>query len=101
MANKYWKGVQLKASGKWKIKPRDSTIHSQEKLKTIFFKKEETISENRMERGFPGGTVVKNPPANAGDTGSIPGPGRSHMPKPVHRACALEPSSHNYWGPRA
>ena len=29
--------------------------------------------------GFPGGTVVKNPPANAGDTGSSPGPGRSHM----------------------
>ena len=28
---------------------------------------------------FPGGTVVKNPPANAQDTGSIPGPGRSHM----------------------
>ena len=28
---------------------------------------------------FPGGAVVKNPPANAGDTGSSPGPGRSHM----------------------
>ena len=28
---------------------------------------------------FPGGAVVKNPPANAGDTGSIPGLGRSHM----------------------
>ena len=28
---------------------------------------------------FPGGPVVKNPPANAGDTGSNPGPGRSHM----------------------
>ena len=30
--------------------------------------------------GFPGGTVVKNPPANAGDTrdtGSIPGSGKS------------------------
>ena len=27
--------------------------------------------------GFPGGSVVKNWPANAGDTGSIPGPGRS------------------------
>ena len=27
---------------------------------------------------FPGGAVVKNPPANAGDTGSSPGPGRSH-----------------------
>ena len=31
--------------------------------------------------GLPGGTVVKNPPANAGDMGSIPGPGRSHMPR--------------------
>ena len=31
-------------------------------------------------RGFPGGSVVKNPPANAGDVGdvgSIPGSGRS------------------------
>ena len=33
-----------------------------------------------MMGGFPGGTVVKNPPANAGDTGSSPGLGRSHMP---------------------
>ena len=31
-------------------------------------------------RGFPGGTVVKNPPANTGDTGLSPGLGRSHMP---------------------
>ena len=30
---------------------------------------------------FPGGVVVKNLPANAGDTGSIPGPGRAHMPQ--------------------
>ena len=28
---------------------------------------------------FPGGAVVKNPPARAGDTGLSPGPGRSHM----------------------
>ena len=27
--------------------------------------------------GFPGGSVVKNPLANAGDVGSIPGLGRS------------------------
>ena len=27
--------------------------------------------------GFPGGSVVKNLPANAGDTGSVPGLGRS------------------------
>ena len=30
---------------------------------------------------FPGDAVVKNPSANAGDTGSSPGPGRSHMPQ--------------------
>ena len=53
---------------------------------------------------FPGGAVVENPPANAGDTGSSPGPGRSHMPrgatKPVRHnywACTLEPASRNYW----
>ena len=28
---------------------------------------------------FSSGAVVKNLPANAGDTGSSPGPGRSHM----------------------
>ena len=28
---------------------------------------------------FPGSAVVKNLPANAGDTSSSPGPGRSHM----------------------
>ena len=32
-------------------------------------------------RGYPGGAVVENLPANAGDTGSSPGPGRSHMPQ--------------------
>ena len=31
--------------------------------------------------GFPGGAVVENLPASAGDTGSRPGLGRSHMPR--------------------
>ena len=30
---------------------------------------------------FPGGAVVGNPPASAGDTGSIPDPEGSHMPQ--------------------
>ena len=30
---------------------------------------------------FPSGTVVKNPPVNAGDVGLIPGAGRPHMPQ--------------------
>ena len=31
-------------------------------------------------QGFPGGTVVESLPASAGDMGSSPGLGRSHMP---------------------
>ena len=31
-------------------------------------------------QNFPGGPVVKNLPANAGDLGSVTGPGRFHMP---------------------
>ena len=30
--------------------------------------------------GFPGGSMMKNPPANVGDAGLIPGPRRSHIP---------------------
>ena len=42
----------------------------------------------RGRQGFPGGPAVENLPANAGDTGSSPGLGRSHMPRsswaPLH-----------------
>ena len=55
-------------------------------------------------RDFPGGAVVKNPPANAGDTGLgalvWEDPTCRRAAKPVHhnyRACALQPVSHNYW----
>ena len=39
------------------------------------------IQLKEYKRGFPGGTVVENLPASAGDTGSSPGLGRSHMPR--------------------
>ena len=54
--------------------------------------------------GSPGGSVVKNPPVNAGDMGWIPGLGRSHMPwgnYSWHHSYwddALEPGSHKHWG---
>ena len=35
------------------------------------------ITSVGKERGFPGGSVVKNPLANSADMGSIPGSGRS------------------------
>ena len=40
----------------------------------LFF---ENLLVNAVEMGFPGGLVVKNPPASAGDAGSMPGSGRS------------------------
>ena len=45
-------------------------------MKTLW----DLVSKDLDLRDFPGGTVVKNPPANAGDTSLSPGPGRFHMP---------------------
>ena len=42
---------------------------------------QEQKQENNLTVDFPGGTVGKNPPANAGDTGLIPGLRRFHMPQ--------------------
>ena len=39
----------------------------------------ETWEIKTMMKGFPDASVVKNPPANAGDGGSISDPRRSHM----------------------
>ena len=40
-------------------------------------KKKKKLSKRK--RDFPDGSVVKNPPANAGDTSSIPDLGKTHM----------------------
>ena len=42
---------------------------------------EEDDQEVQTSRGFPGGSVVKNPAINARDRNSIPNPGKSHMPQ--------------------
>ena len=39
------------------------------------------VKKKKKKKGFPGGAVVESLPANAGDTGSSPGLGRSHMPQ--------------------
>ena len=51
---------------------------------------------------FSGGPVVKNLPADARDTGSIPGPGRFRMLRgsatmPALTLTELTPVSRNYW----
>ena len=48
----------------------------------IYIVKVKIMNEIKMKfLGFPGGAVVENLPANAGDTGSSPSLGRSHMPR--------------------
>ena len=45
------------------------------------FSMTESVPKHHFSWDFLGGTVVKNPPANAGDTDSSPGPERSHTPQ--------------------
>ena len=50
--------------------------------------------------GFLGGSVVKNPPANAGDTGLIPGSGRSpggRNDNPLQYSCLENPMNREAW----
>ena len=50
-------------------------------MKWMVFKENITKPKSLLKvEDFPGGAVVKNPPANAGDMGSSPGRGNSHMP---------------------
>ena len=51
-------------------------------------------------RGFPGGSVVKNPPANAGDVDSIPGSERSPRgwnSNPLQYSCLGNPMDREAW----
>ena len=60
------------------FRPRDTY-----RLKVRGWKKIFHVNGNQKKAGvgFPGGAVVENLPANAGDAGSSPGLGRSHMPR--------------------
>ena len=50
-------------------------------VKDLFSSVIRKCTEIKFILGFPGGAVVENLPANAGNTGSSPGLGRSHMPR--------------------
>ena len=50
--------------------------------------------------GFPGGSAVKNPPANAGDVSLIPGSGRSPgkgNSNPLQYFCLGNPVDRGAW----
>ena len=63
------------------------TIATINKTKSWFLEKINKVDKplarliKKKREGFPGGAVVENLPPNAGDTGSSPGLGRSHMPR--------------------
>ena len=65
------------------------------------------ILKNQPEQGFPGGSVVENLPAKAGDTGSVPGledvTCRRATKSVRHNywACALEAQDPRWLSPRA
>ena len=51
-------------------------------------------------QGFPGGSVVENPPTNAEDAGSIPGLGRSPGEgngNPLQYSCLGNPMDRGPW----
>ena len=51
-------------------------------------------------KNFPGDSVVKNPPANEGDLGSIPGLGRSPGEgngNPLQDSCLESPMDRGAW----
>ena len=55
---------------------------------------------NTKIKGFPGGSVVKNLPANAEDTGLIPGSERSpgeENGNPLQYACLGNPMDRGAW----
>ena len=62
----------------WLISPSNKTENIK---KSRFYEKqhEESIMSLKPRERFPGGSVMKSLPANAGDTDSIPDAGRYHM----------------------
>ena len=58
------------------------------------------LVRSRQVQGFPGGSEVKNPPANAGDTSSIPdlerSTGEGHG-NPLQYSCLGNPMDGGAW----
>lgn len=68
------------------------------------------LAKEKIKQGLPGGSLVRNPLANAGDEDSTPGSGRSHVTEQLSLyattaepglwspgAATMEPMCHNCW----
>ena len=66
----------------------------------IFFFSVKKKKRSIIALRFPGGSMVKNPPANAGDMGSIPRLGRSLREEngnSLHYSCLGNPMDRGSW----
>ena len=74
--------------------------NSNSPIELSWLEKGSLLQGNRNGMGFAGGSVVKNPPANAGDLGSIPGLGRSPGEgngNPLQYSCLGHPMDRGAW----
>ena len=58
------------------------------------------VRMDKILKGFPGGSVVKNPPTNSGDASLIPGLGRSPgegNDNPLQYSCLGNPMDRGAW----
>ena len=80
-------------------------VHTEKKRsdKWSSFRRDEDMLLNMSSpcvKGFLAGSVVKNPPANTGDTGSIPGLGRflgGENGNPLQYSCLGNPMNRGAW----
>ena len=72
--------LEVPATATIQVKETNCIQMGREEVKLSLFT-DDMILDIENPWDIPGGTVVKNPPANAGDTGSSPGLGRCHMPQ--------------------
>ena len=86
--------------------PKDgSTPRKRERIKRQLSSSSDLVSEViwhhfYFTQGYPGGSVVKNLPANVGDTGLIPGSGRSPGEgngNPFWYSCLENPMDRGVW----
>ena len=68
-------------------------------VKSFVFKWQLLIDDG-FKKGFPGGSVVKNPPANSGNLSAIPGSGRAPGEgngNPLQDSCLGNPMDRGVW----
>ena len=88
------------------MRKRHGALHPEANLPTVFHFLSEFTTTMCVVRlwatkyGLPGGSAVRNPPANAGDMGSIPGSRRSAGEgngNPLQDSCPENPADIGAW----